>query len=1049
MITSFLGLDAKPFKVQDDVIITGELKKWHAVTLTFDGPEVSETDEYNPFLNYRLNVTFSHRNSGKKYIIPGYYAADGNAGMTSAKSGNKWRVHFSPDEVGVWDYSVDFKKGKWVAIRSRTERIPSGEYMDGATGTFSIQLTDKTGRDFRAHGRLQYVGERYLRFAETGKIFYKCGTDAPENFLSYYGFDGDFASDGHKDNLVKTWEPHLKDWKEGDPQWSEGRGREIIGALNYLSSKGLNAFSFLTNNIEGDDQNVFPYIDYDTWDRFDCSKLDQWKIVFDHAQKIGLFLHFKTMEYENQGLLDFGGIGGYTKLYYRELIARFGHHLALNWNLTEEFGDWGGFDGVKTMPKYPTEWRALAQYIYDIDPYHHHMVIHNGDDFDPLYGPDFKLTGASLQTTETDFRKVNRLTKQVIDRSTAAGKIWPVACDEPGDPTHALIPDDEDPEHFNARTNGLWGNMLAGGWGTEWYFGYQHPHSDLSCQDYRSRDLFWDMGEICINFFVENDFPVTEMSSHNELISSEEDFCLAKEGDTYIILLKKGGESQLDLKDFDGNYTVKWFDPRKGGAFQDGSIKNIKGSGVKSLGIPPNNPEKDWIVVVQSVEVTLEAVAKADKPRIVLLSDIGGDRDDEQSFTRFMMYADQFDIEGIIATSIRIFLDEKHRPIDGDPQPHYFVKWIKAYAEVRDNLMKHSEGWPEPEKLLTLIRKGVKTGRDPPFNIRTGIAGKGSGHYPLEQLIGKGKDTGASMLIIEVVDRDDPRPVWVPIWGGSVELAQALWRVRNDRSEEEVQKFVAKLRVYAWGHQDATGLWIQENFPDLYYLVSTGGTIYSADPKLHSKEWLDTHVRFNHGPLGALCPIRWGKLGGADSETYLGLIPNGLSDMEHPDWGGWGGRLRKRPGSEKQWIDIKSNVDPDSLGHTISRWASEFQNDYQARMDWCVKEFSEANHPPRPVLNGNKSLKAIKITAKPGQRIELDATGSTDIDNNGLSYEWRFYPEAGTYPKEINIENSYRKTTSFVVPEDASGKTLHVLLVLTDDGAPPLTRYRRLVIHCK
>jgi len=286
------------------------------------------------------------------------------------------------------------------------------------------------------------------------------------------------------------------------------------------------------------------------------------------------------------------------------------------------------------------------------------------------------------------------------------------------------------------------------------------------------------------------------------------------------------------------------------------------------------------ILFSQSFQAQLKETPRKDKPRIVLLTDIGGDRDDEQSFTQFMMYADQFDIEGLIATSIRIFPEEKHRPIDGDPQPQYLIDFIKAYGEVRDNLMKHSEGWPEPEKLLTLIRKGVKTGRDAPFNIRTGKAEEGSGHYPLEKLIGKGKDTGASMLIIEAVDRDDPRPVWVPIWGGSVELAQALWRVRNDRSEEELKKFVAKLRVYAWGHQDATGLWIQENFPDLFYIVSTGGVIYSAPPELHSKEWLDTRIRFNHGPLGALCPIRWGKLGGADSETYFGLIPNGLSYME-------------------------------------------------------------------------------------------------------------------------------------------------------------------------
>ena len=455
------------------------------------------------------------------------------------------------------------------------------------------------------------------------------------------------------------------------------------------------------------------------------------------------------------------------------------------------------------------------------------------------------------------------------------------------------------------------------------------------------------------------------------------------------------------------------------------------------------------LIFVQSARAQLQAIPKAEKHRIILLTDIGGDRDDEQSFTRFLMYADQYDIEGLIATSIRIFPNEKHRPLDGEPQPHYLVNFIKAYGEVRENLLKHSEGWPEPEALLSLIRKGVKTGRDAPFNIRSGIAGEGSGHYPLDQLIGDDRDTEATELIIKVVDRDDPRPIWIPIWGGSVELAQALWRVRNDRSEEDLKKFISKLRVYAWGHQDASGLWIQENFPDLFYIVSTGGILYSADPKLHSKEWLDTHVRFDHGPLGALCPIRHGELGGADSETFLGLIPNGLSEMEHPDWGGWGGRLKKQPGSEKQWIDVESNLDPDNLGHTISRWAPHFQNDYQARLDWCVKEFDQVNHPPRPTLNGDMSLRPIEIFAQPGQRIDLDATGSSDIDNDKLFYEWTFYPEAGTYSGQIDIENANNKTSSFVIPKDASGTSLHIVLVLNDDGEPSLTRYRRLVVQCQ
>ena len=172
--------------------------------------------------------------------------------------------------------------------------------------------------------------------------------------------------------------------------------------------------------------------------------------------------------------------------------------------------------------------------------------------------------------------------------------------------------------------------------------------------------------------------------------------------------------------------------------------------------------------------------------------------------------------------------------------------------------------------------------------------------------------------------------------------------------------------------------------------------------------------------------------------------------MEHPDWGGWGGRFKRAPGSETQWIDLESNLDPDALGSTISRWALEFQNDYQARMDWCVKEFNEANHPPQPALNGDKSLQPLDINAKPGKRIALNATGSSDPDTGDtLSYEWILYPEVGTYKGQVNIENAKKIEASLVVPKDASGTTLHVLLVLRDNGAPQLTRYRRLVIDCE
>jgi len=248
--------------------IDGELRKWHKITLTFDGPETSEGADPNPFLTYRLNVTFTHQGSGKSYCVPGYFAADGNAANTSADSGNKWRVHFAPDAVGTWKYRVSFRKGSNVAVAEDENAGQSADFMDGRTGSFNVEPTDKTGRDFRAKGLLQYVGKHHLRFAETGEYFLKCGADAPENFLAYKEFDGDFKSDGQKDNFIKDWGPHIKDWKPGDPTWQGGKGKGIIGAVNYLASKGMNVFSFLTMNIAGDDRNVFPYTTYDERLRF-------------------------------------------------------------------------------------------------------------------------------------------------------------------------------------------------------------------------------------------------------------------------------------------------------------------------------------------------------------------------------------------------------------------------------------------------------------------------------------------------------------------------------------------------------------------------------------------------------------------------------------------------------------------------------------------------------------------------------------------------------------------------------------------------------------
>ncbi|WP_299664798.1 DUF5060 domain-containing protein [uncultured Polaribacter sp.] len=588
---SLAGSSQKP-------VITGELKKWHKVTLTFDGPEVAETSEFNPFMNYRFRVVFSHTVSNKKLTVPGYFAADGDAGETSATAGNKWRVHFAPPETGIWEFKADFRKGNWLAVSDRPDAGISAAYMDGASGSFKISNSDKTGRDFRRKGLLEYDGTRYLKFAENKECFLKVGPDSPENFLAYKDFDGTFHTDGYKDNLVKDWAPHFRHWKKGDPTWQHGKGKGIIGAVNYLASKGLNSFSFITNNISGDDQNVFPYIDYSTWDRFDCSKLDQWEILFEHADKMGMFLHFKLLEVENQGLLDNGAVGARTKLYYRELIARFGHHLALNWNIGEEMGDWAK---KRITPPMDSQQRlAAAAYFFNHDPYHHHIVIHNGKQpFDDVLGTESKYTGPSIQTNKIDFSRVHGETLKWLRLSRDAGKQWAVAVDEPGNAQHGLLNDTEDPNHDEARINGLWGTFMAGGWGTEWYFGYKHDHSDITCQDFASRDLFWNQCKFLLDFFQDHRIAFWDTENRDDLVDKK-DYCLAKQNELYIVFLRNG-IGNIDLTHAKGNYSLKWFDPRNGGKLQTGSYKKIKGGSNLDLSGAPSSPNKDWVVLIKKI----------------------------------------------------------------------------------------------------------------------------------------------------------------------------------------------------------------------------------------------------------------------------------------------------------------------------------------------------------------------------------------------------------------------------------------------------------------
>jgi len=592
--------------------IDGELKKWHRITLSFEGPETDELAAVNPFLYYRLDVTFT--NGTKTYVIPGFYAADGKAAETSATNGNIWQVRFTPDAIGEWFYSVSFKKGNEIAVANSTENAASAEFMDGQTGTFSITESDKTGRDNRTKGRLQYIGESYLQFEETKKYFIKLGVDAPENLLGYADFDA------HTNALdfLKEWEPHAKDFTaDAEPYvWKENKGKNLLGAINYLASEELNVFSFLTFNVDGDDRNIFPYLlnkpvaEYETyasekenkgaWETFfhktrlDVSKLDQWERIFEYAETLGMFLHFKTNETETDHLMDKGVCGTEGKLYYRELIARFGHHLSMNWNLGEENDQ-------------PTEEvLKVANYIKKLDAYSNHLVMHtfpNKDDrYNDFIGNQSPLTGASLQLSDPDFKDVNPRVLKWREKSNATGRKWALSVDEPGKANIALLPDDEDPEHDLARGNALWGTLLAGGFGVEWYFGYASPNSDLTCEDFRSRDLFWDQNRHALHFF-ENEIPFWEMAPANELLGENPGFCFAKTDETYIVYRHMSAETtSLDLGNSGKEFSVQWYDPRNGGALLEGSITTVVGNGIQSLGNPPSEQNKDWVVLLKKTQ---------------------------------------------------------------------------------------------------------------------------------------------------------------------------------------------------------------------------------------------------------------------------------------------------------------------------------------------------------------------------------------------------------------------------------------------------------------
>jgi hypothetical protein len=483
-----------------------------------------------------------------------------------------------------------------------------------------------------------------------------------------------------------------------------------------------------------------------------------------------------------------------------------------------------------------------------------------------------------------------------------------------------------------------------------------------------------------------------------------------------------------------------------------------------------------WILtIIASVSTGAQSPAPAvdwftGHPRVIVISDIGNEPDDQMSLVRLLVYSNELEIEGLIAATSTWQKTVIH--------PETMHALIDDYGESRPNLMLNAKGWPTAEQLNRRVFAG-----QPAYGMAA---------------VGLGQSSAGSEAIIRAVDRDDPRPVWICLWGGANTLAQALLEVRSGRSQASVAKFIAKLRVYSISDQDDAGPWIRREFPALMYIVEpsapngenyyyatwtgiSGDGYYrsgeGADVSEVTNEWLQTNIR-NKGPLGRRYP-RFAFIMEGDTPSVLGLIDNGLNAYRRPDWGGWGGRyVYRQPYGETHPIwtqggDLFSRVTSqdtvmgmDGQMHvsdqaTIWRWRDAFQNDFAARMTWTIADYQHSNHNPVVVVNDVQGTGPILIEATVGQEVVLDARKSFDPDGQHLRFHWMHYAEAGgtgTSLAAIELRDADAARASVIATATCRPMWLpmpggcpaegvaHLILAVTDDGSPNLTSYRRVIL---
>ncbi|WP_111980229.1 DUF5060 domain-containing protein [Algibacillus agarilyticus] len=583
--------------------------QYKTISLDFDGPNTNENDKINPFTQYRLVGEFIQGNETR--LVRGFYNADGNAGETSATSGSQWRINFKPFTAGTWQYKIHFDQGDNIAL---TNDLTLGKPVsfDGQSGQIVVEKRQPPKHDVLSVKN----GYLYQRHSQQGVL--KVGANSPENLLGYIDFDSTYRAGIEKQDKVDIgkastdvlhkYPNHLKDWTPKDPSWQQGKGKSLIGAINYLASTEMNAIYFLTMNIAGDGKDVWPYINHHTLDRFDVSKLAQWETVFQHMEDKHMIMHVILQETENELLLDNGDTGFQRQLYLQEMIARFSHHAGIIWNIGEENGP------VHFSPtgQTPQQVMSMTEFLKQNDPYQHPIFIHThasakhkDETLTPLMGYKH-LDGLSFQVDQP-LQTAQHIAKWQ-NKALAAGHQLAITMDEIGLWHTGALPDSDDPNHDIMRQQVMWPSFMLNAAGVEWYFGYKFAHNDLNAEDWRSRDLLWQQTAIAKNFFTQQNVFELRQTCGQPLTTQL--YCVTnKQTDHAIVYLTQVNTKNVVLPKLEGQYNAKWFNPKTGTENLISSLIVIKRNQAFTLPALPtlhtenkveNKTEKqsDWALVL-------------------------------------------------------------------------------------------------------------------------------------------------------------------------------------------------------------------------------------------------------------------------------------------------------------------------------------------------------------------------------------------------------------------------------------------------------------------